>query len=227
MVLNSRTKEFILITLDEYSSLNATKHSDQHKCLESDSSIFPTGTKQTCPEQFTTQVSSETRESFPSASECAQLNLKERFRKKKESKESDVKRGEIATAAVRSDNVILDLLSCGLSGGKVERARQILRKITNSGNVSVDNNSGRIFLHDRDTGVTVIDFLSDVQTPTKKLTEDILDLVQRLRLPEYLLANTHAKKVAANLKRIADNGEEDPSSISSESNQQAKWLRLY
>ena len=168
MVLNSRTKEFILITLDEYSSLNETKHSDQPKCLESGSSILPTGTKQTCPEQITTQVSSETRESFPSASECAQLNLKERFRKKKESKESDVKRGEIATAAVRSDNVILDLLSCGLSGGKVERARQILRKITNSGNVSVDINSGRIFLHDGDTGVTVLDFLSDVQTPTKK-----------------------------------------------------------
>ena len=226
MVLNSRTKEFILITLDEYSSLNANKNAIQTKSLKSDNTIVPSHTDGTCPQE-TMQNILEAREKFASSSECAQLNLKERFRKKTEEKESDVKTAEIASTAVKSDNVILDLLSCGLSGGKVERARQILRKMTNSDHVSIDNNSGRIFLHNRDTGVAILDFLSDVQTPTKKITEDSLELVRRLRLPEYLLANTHAKKVAVELKRSVDIEDRDPLSISPESNQQAKWLRLY
>lgn len=222
MVLNSRTKDFILITLDEYELLNASKNPSQPKGSESDNTNLPSHT-----EEETKQNTWETRERFPSLSECAQLNLKERFRKNRESKESDTKKGEKVTAAVKSDNVILDLLSCGLSGGKVERARQILRKMINSENVSIDNHSGRIFLHDRDTGVAVLDFLSDVQTPTKKLSEDSLELVRRLRLPEYLMANTNARKVAAELKRSVGNEDQDPHSISPESNQHAKWLRLY
>ena len=226
MVLNGRTKEFILITLDEYSSLNANKTSVQTKALEYSNNNLPTQTEGICQDETTGNIL-ETQASFPSSSECAQLNLKERYRKKTESIESDVKKGEKATTAAKSDNVILDLLSCGLSGGKVERARQILRKMTNSGNISIDNNSGRIFLHDRDTGVAVLDFLSDVQTPTKKITDDSLELVRRLRLPEYLMANTYAKKVAAELKRSLNNEDQDPFSISPESNQQAKWLRLY
>ena len=167
MALSSRTKEFILITLDEYSSLIASKSSTQAHSLDivSEKISSDSGAK-SCPKEIS-QKTIETQENFPSASHCAQLNLNSRFRKKAASTESDVKQGERATTAVKSDNVILDLLSCGLSGGKVERARQILRKMTDSENVSIDNSSGRIFLHDRDTGVAVLDFLSDVQAPTK------------------------------------------------------------
>ena len=101
---------------------------------------------------------------------------------------------------MKSENVILDLLSCGLSGGKVERAPQILTKISNSEQVPINNISGRICLHDTDTGLAVLDFLSDIQLPTKKIDDLSLDLVRRLRLPEYLLANTFAKKWHQKLK---------------------------
>ena len=84
--------------------------------------------------------------------------------------------------------------SVGFSGGKVERSRQIFRKINGTENVSIDKSS------DRDTGVSVFDFLYYLQTITKNLNEPTLDLVRRLQLPEYLLANTNAKKAAAEIK---------------------------
>ena len=101
----------------------------------------------------------------------------------------DVKQADDAAKALESENVISDLLSCGLSGGEVERARQTLRKMSTSELVSINNNRGRIYLHDRDTGTIVLDFLSDIQTPTKK-NENSLYLVGRLRIPVYLLGIT-------------------------------------
>ena len=108
---------------------------------------------------------------FPRASECAQMNLKTRFGKATRSTLSEAKRIEDAARAVKSDNVILDILSCGLIGGKVERARQNLRKISNSENVSINNISGRICLHDTDTRLAILDFISDIQIPTKKIDD--------------------------------------------------------
>ena len=119
-------------------------------------------------------------------------------------------------------------MSYGLSGRKVERARQILRKISNSEHVSINNISGRICLHDTETGLVVLDFLSDIQTPTKKIDVLSLDLVRRLRLPEYLLANTFAKKVASKMKSGSNEDDENPfTSYPRPNNEHAKWLRLY
>ena len=122
---------------------------------------------------------------------------------------------------------MLDLLSCGLSGGKVERARQILRKISNSEHVSINNIYGRICLHVTDTGLAVLDFLSDIQVPTKKIDDLSLDLVRRLRIPGYLLANTFAKKVASKMKSDSNEDDESPfKSYPGPNNEHAKWLRL-
>ena len=71
----------------------------------------------------------------------------------------------------KTDKIVLDLLSSGLSGGKVERARQILQKVDQCSVVSIDGNSGRLMLHDRDLGLTVFDFLNDLQTTTIKLEQ--------------------------------------------------------
>ena len=106
------------------------------------------------------------------------------------------------------------LLSVGFSGGKVERSRQMFRKINDTENFSIDKSSERFLLHDRDTGVSVFDFLYYLQTTTKNLNEPTLDLVRRLQLPEYLLANTNAKKAAAEIKRTIFN--EDDSQDQSE-----------
>ena len=64
-------------------------------------------------------------------------------------------------------------------------------------------------LHGRDLGLTVFDFLNDLQTTTKNPNEGTLDLVRRVKLPNFLLANTHAKRVATEVADYDDNGEDE------------------
>ena len=148
-------------------------------------------------------------------SAVAQLNLQTRFeankKKRAESKETPPfyfsSSNEHNDGADRGRNnsadVIFELLACGLSAGKVERARQVLRKLQISDSVSINSNSGRLHLYDSNTGLTIFAFLSDLQVPTKRLSEGCLDLVRQLRLSEYLVANTNAKQVANDMKRNA------------------------
>ena len=225
MASSSRTKEFIFITLDEYSSLVAGKISNDNH-----TSVNPNDTKSRIPEicaKSNLENSIHTPHDFPRASECAQMFLKTRFGKATTSFLSDAKRTEDAATAVKSENVTLDLLFCGLDGGKVERARQILRKISNIEHVSINNISGKICLHDTDTGLAVLDFVFDIQIPLKKIDDLSLDLVRRLRLLEHL-ANTFAKKMASELKSGSNEDDESPfKSYRRPNNEHAKWLRLY
>ena len=77
-------------------------------------------------------------------------------------------------------------------------------------------------LHDRDLGLTVFDFLNNLQTTTKNLNEGTLDLGRRLKLPNFLLANTQAKRVATEVAAYDCNDAEEIGGCST-----AKWLRLY
>ena len=226
MPSSGRTKEFILITRDECSSLAAGKISNDNHTF-----VNPNDTRSRSPEncaESNIENSIDTPREFPRASECAQMNLRTRFGKATTSTLSDAKRTQDVATAVKSENVILDLLSGGLSGGKLQRAQQILRKISNSEHVSINNISGRICLYDTDTELAVLDFLSDIQISTKNIDDLSLDLVRRLRLPEYLLANTSAKKMASEMKSGSNEDVESPStSIPRPNNENAKWLRLY
>ena len=69
-----------------------------------------------------------------------------------------MKKVEAASQSSKSENVIIELLSLGLSDGKVERSRQTLRKINEAENVFFDESSSRILLHDRETGVSIFTF---------------------------------------------------------------------
>ena len=155
---------------------------------------------------------------------CTQLNLNSRLtqaQSRKDATPDDTLADRTKTIA-KTDKIVLNLLSSGLSGGKVERARQILQKVDQCSVVSIDGNSGRLLLHDRDLGLTVFDFLNDLQTTTKNLNEGTLDLVKRLKLPNFLLANTHAKRVATEVAACDSNDTEEIGGCST-----AKWLRLY
>ena len=181
MVLNSRAKDFVLITAEEYSALSSLRKSESAERAATD-----------LKENENTSISELANKGkvslqFPSASECAQWNLHSRYKKRPQPATtlSDFKKTEAASQSSKSENVIIEFSSVGLSGGKVERSRQILRKINDTENVSIDKSSGRILLHDRDTGVSVFDFLYYLQTTTKNLNEPTLDLVRRLQLPEY------------------------------------------
>ena len=110
------------------------------------------------------------------------------------------------------------------SGGKVERSRQILQKIDQTKDVSIDSNSGRLLMHDRDVNIPIFDFLNDLQVTTKKLSENALELIRRIRIPEFLIANTNAKRVASEIAHYHEENDLDEKIGSSST---AKWLRLY
>ena len=135
---------------------------------------------------------------------------------------SDAALADGAKTLAKTDQIFLDLLPSGLFGGNVERARQILQKVDQINVISIDRNSGRLMLHGRDLGSTVLDFLNDLQTTTKNLNEGTLNLVRRLKLPNFLLANTHAKRIATEVANYDDNSKDKIGVCST-----AKWLRLY
>ena len=93
---------------------------------------------------------------------CFQLNLNSRLTRAQSRKDAtpDDTLADRTKTIANTDKIVLHLLSSGTSGGKVERARQILQKVDQCSIVSIDGNSGRLMLHDRDLGLTVFDFLN-------------------------------------------------------------------
>ena len=59
---------------------------------------------------------------------------------------------------------------------------------------------------------------------TKKLGENALELIRRIRIPEFLLANTNAKRVASEIAHYHEENDLDEKIGSSSI---AKGLRLY
>ena len=225
-----------MITFDEYNSLLQAK-SVAHKlaneepnkrqndqilsiCESNEASPSP------LPPAESIAVRSETSKQFPNASICSQLNLNSRYQNKTNRQTSNDSVAASLTKDPKSDSVILEILSSGLTGGKIERSRQILYQIEKSENVRIDKSSGRVLLHDRDAGVGIFDLLASLQATTKQLSEPMLELVRRLKLPEFLVANTYAKKAANELRRTSspDDEGDDPTLNTSG---HAKWLRLY
>ena len=99
MASSGRTKDFIIITLDEYSSLVAGKIPNYNHTF-----LNPNHTRSRNPDLCTKdnlENSNDTPRDFPRASECAQMNLKTRFGKATRSTVSDAKRTEDAAAAVK------------------------------------------------------------------------------------------------------------------------------
>ena len=117
---------------------------------------------------------------------------------------------------------VLDLLSWGISGRKVERAKQILQKVNQCNDVPIGRTTGRLMLHGRVLDLTIFDFLNDLQTATKNLNEGTVDLVTRLKLPNFSVANTQAKRVATEVADYNDNARDEIGNSST-----AKSLRLY
>ena len=215
-------KEFVLITLDEYESLIASKNQFNHEKTSFSDSQDTTRSEDTLNSQ--TDLPDKNNSAFDNEKLCTQLNLNSRLKRAQIRKEitSDDALADRAKMFAKTDRIVLDLVSSGLSGGKVERARQILQKIDECNVVSIDRNSSRLMLHCRDLGLTVFDFLNDLQTTTKNLNEGTLDLVRLLKLPKFLLANTHTKRVATEVADYDDNGKDEIGGCSA-----VKWLRLY
>ena len=216
--------EEFLISLDEFTCLLSSKipvHNEQPP-MESKSTNLDITIQDNLNACGAVQNGNTSQ--FDEGKLCAQLNLNSRLahtQKRNDATLDDTIADRTKTIA-ETDKIVLDLLSSGLSGGKVERARQILQKIDQCKIVSIDRDSSRLLLHDRDLGLTVFDFLNDLQTTTKNLGETTLDLVKRLKLPTFLLAKTNAKRVSTEMARYDSNEIEEVGSCST-----AKWLRFY
>ena len=61
---------------------------------------------------------------------------------------------------------------------------------------------------------------------TKKLSENALELIRRIRIPEFQIANTNAKQIQI-ASEIAHYHEENDLDEKIGSSSTAKWLRLY
>ena len=92
----------------------------------------------------------------------------------------------------------VDLISASLiaslSGGKVEKCRQILEAIKRSQQIDIVRGSGLITINGIETNVNVNQLLYDVQQPNKNLPEDYEPILSLLRLPEFLVTNSKAKE---------------------------------
>ena len=207
--------------LDDYMSLISSKY--QLNLEKTSLSTSQDTTRSVDTLDFQTDLPYKSNSEFDNEKLCTQLNLTSRLKRAQMRREiiSDDALADRAKTIAKQDRIVLDLLSSGLSGGKVERARQILEKVNECNVISIDSNSSLLMLHGRDLGLTVFVFLNDLQATTKNLNEGILDLVKRLKLPNFLLGNTHAKRVATEVADYDDNGKDEIGGCST-----GKWLRL-
>ena len=96
-----------------------------------------------------------------------------------------------------SENVLSNLLESGVTGGNVERSRQILKKIEDCERTTIDDIDHTIILNRQGTEISVVEFLSALQVNTKQLPKKFLTLVEVLRLPQFLLATTYARHTSS------------------------------
>ena len=111
-----------------------------------------------------------------------------------------VEQADPGLSAVKSASelIIHELALAGLSGGKLERSRSILRIIEKSKDLHVDGDSWHLKFKDErneTASVPLLDLLPVLQLPTKKLTTSQLNCVKKLSLPSHLVANTYVKQL--------------------------------
>ena len=101
-------------------------------------------------------------------------------------------------------NQILDELTlAGLSSGKIEKSKTIIKLLQNSTTVTIDKHTGKI---QSKTGGPPSDsnfyeLLVAIQHPTKKISLTDLTLIKELKIAQHLVANTNAKSVSQKLAK--------------------------
>lgn len=213
MVSNGSLRDLILITHDEYISLKKqqknleAREKQKQQILQTVDDDSPLGAKallsnseqkvlsETSTETEKENAASRSKNSVPDQELVAQLNLNSRFLTK-----ATADRYTEASNPLRKnplDHVLSNLLESGITGGKVERCRQILAKIQECSRTTIDETTQTIILDQQDTRISIVDFLTSLQVNTKQLPKQFLNLVEVLRLPQFLLANTYARHTSA------------------------------
>ena len=168
MASNSSLRDLILITHEEYISLKRQEKSTdaREKQKQHLLSKFAEATQTNFEPIEDNQIKTfNTTKELPEDSLVAQLNLNSRYHSRDSSTSNAV---EIKQSYKNpSDQVLSNLLESGVTGGKVERSRQILKKIEDCERTTIDETNQTINLDQQDTGVSVVEFLSALQVNTK------------------------------------------------------------
>ena len=196
MTASSSLRDLILITHEEYISLKqqVKKPDAREKQKQHILSNLGQDTDYLHRQEKDMDVSEPSKQSSEDAL-VAQLNLNSRYPTEKDISKSSEKVNEARQKP--SYLVLSNLLESGVTGGKVERSRQILKKIEDCERTTLDDTNHTIILDQQDTGISVVEFLSALQVNTKQLPKKFLTLVEVLRLPQFLLANTYARHTSS------------------------------
>lgn len=231
MVSNGSVKEFVLITQDEYSFLKNQGSIEEVKNLDNREKQKRNFLSQFTPEDppiAGADKKDDNRTLDQEQALLAQINLNSRFNETKK-QTLGTKTAESATDYQLSngtDRVLASLLQSGITGGKIERSRQILKAIQQSERVYIDDNTQNIFLDQQDTLISVTDFLNALQVNTKQLPKKLLNLVEVLRLPQYLLANTYARQTSSQIQPRLASGESVAKRIKLDTEPSSGWLTI-
>ena len=107
-----------------------------------------------------------------------------------------------------AERVFDNLAATGLSSSKSERSKRIIKLLSRSAKVVLDTSSGAIVLNSDTTGganaclrstSNLIDFLTNLQSPNKKFSNEDLSMVRETGLSPYLIANKFAKNSASHV----------------------------
>ena len=101
------------------------------------------------------------------------------------------------------EDVIDSTLLGSLSGGKIEKCRQILNLINKSKRVSIIRGVGTLTIDGAETILDINQLLYDLQQPNKTLPADCEPILSVLQLPHYLVANSKAKEFGNEDKKRA------------------------
>ena len=142
---------------------------------------------------------------------AAQLSVAATLNKKNLKQESDQEPREMLANEHLQTNlsgnevkqIVEELLSAGMSSGKVEKSKTIIKLLQNSDTITVDKQTGRI--QSRRGGPqsdsNLFELLINIQHPTKKISHGDLELIKELKIAQHLIANTNAKAVSPKLTR--------------------------
>ena len=106
-------------------------------------------------------------------------------------------------SADEANQILEELTLTGLSSGKIEKSKTIIKLLQNSTTVTTDKHTGKI---QRKTGgppsdSNLFELLINIQHPTKKISPADLTLVKELKIAQHLVANTNAKSVSPKLAK--------------------------
>ena len=188
MVSNSSLRDLILITHEEYISLKRQEKTPdarekQKQQLLSKFEVTESKVEPVEEEHFKTF---NTAKELPEDTLVAQLNLNSRYQSEDLGSSNNTETKQSYKNS--SDQVLSNLLESGVTGGKVERSRQILKKIEDCDRTTIDETNQTINFDV---------FLTALQVNTKQLPKKFLTLVEVLRLPQFLLANTYARQTSS------------------------------